>query len=891
MMDNLETVICHLFKRVSAQDVLEGRVRADNISGERFTQLMRSYSNRYSDTEFKNLYRYLVCEFVDSYHGVEQARRGVECLDVFTLLRFYASWILMVEDNEIVCEYPKLLHWRMVTNQLSEELLVTCFIASWRVREDADHDVRLDWRTSITHNNRELRRILSRGIAENHSHLKGASPVFSLTWVSMMNDLSLYADSEELRRIEKSRRNVNIKYNPLWSEKPFSIQLLEAACIRVLLFFAVTGGYEKYIIECCNILSDDDKLISKRGYLTDIINMLKRPLHYKKLPDYVLTEVLGKGAERSSLTLIFQGERWLMYKMFSGIYEKEPGIMRYKNLFYAYLIIKENFRSEIIQSNSSVGFENFSIYEGRKDVFLDSPFWAEQLVKTAIAVSLIENNAVVSEARITPKDTAEKNLENIKRLDKMIDRAGAYRNRYFYVVHFIKAQEKPLTLGTFTCRHWKERVRYKRQAIALAGFRERYPYCADRIRGIDAANMEIGCGPEVFAQVFRFLSSHTVGLKVDGKICVPQLRVTYHVGEDFLDLVSGLRAIDEAVHFLGMRCGDRIGHALALGLDAQSWYAAKNNRILISQQEYLDNVAWMYHILVAFNVPEQERAKSFLKKEFEYYFQIVYRNAIDQSTLEIIRKKACDYYEGTEWEKYYSRRTYDFNIENYYSSWKLRGDDPQLYQRGFFENQEILRSSRRYWSYYAINRNFPQRQKQRYFQEIGMLYYCYHYNMDVRREGEKPIEKKISKEFVQCVQAIQWEIQKRIAKGGISVETNPSSNYLIGTFKSYDKHPILQFYNKGLVENSEELRRCPQIDVSINTDDAGIFATSLENEYAYMALALEKARDKDGNPMYKKKNIYTWIDNIRKMGLDQSFLSDDEMKVAVREWEQSRIIR
>lgn len=53
---------------------------------------------------------------------------------------------------------------------------------------------------------------------------------------------------------------------------------------------------------------------------------------------------------------------------------------------------------------------------------------------------------------------------------------------------------------------------------------------------------------------------------------VPPLRETYHVGEVFTDIVDGLRAVDEAVHFLNLDCGDRLGHATVLGMDVEKWY-------------------------------------------------------------------------------------------------------------------------------------------------------------------------------------------------------------------------------------------------------------------------------------------------------------------------------
>ena len=61
------------------------------------------------------------------------------------------------------------------------------------------------------------------------------------------------------------------------------------------------------------------------------------------------------------------------------------------------------------------------------------------------------------------------------------------------------------------------------------------------------------------------------------------------------------------------------------------------------------------------------------------------------------------------------------------------------------------------------------------------------------------------------------------------------------------------------------------LHVSINTDDQGVFDTLLENEYALMALALKKARDKEAKPLYDQEDIYDWVDYVRQMGLEQVF--------------------
>ena len=138
---------------------------------------------------------------------------------------------------------------------------------------------------------------------------------------------------------------------------------------------------------------------------------------------------------------------------------------------------------------------------------------------------------------------------------------------------------------------------------------------------------------------------------------------------------------------------------------------------------------------------------------------------------------------------------------------------------------------------------------------------------------KKIIEKKVSADYIRGVKLIQKAMQWEISERGIAIETNPSSNYMIGTFSKYDQHPITTFYNNGLTSERELLKSSSQIWVSINTDDQGIFNIKLENEYAFIARALEKKVDENGEKMYSKSMIYDWLDKIRKMGLNQSFLT------------------
>jgi adenosine deaminase len=124
---------------------------------------------------------------------------------------------------------------------------------------------------------------------------------------------------------------------------------------------------------------------------------------------------------------------------------------------------------------------------------------------------------------------------------------------------------------------------------------------------------------------------------------------------------------------------------------------------------------------------------------------------------------------------------------------------------------------------------------------------------------------------MELVEAVQFKMQHELKDKNIGIETNPTSNYLIGTFKRYAKHPITKFHNLGLELDNELIRNCPQLSVSINTDDQGIFSTSLENEYALMAIALEKEKDENGKLKYNSSMIYEWLERIRQMSIGQSF--------------------
>lgn len=596
--------------------------------------------------------------------------------------------------------------------------------------------------------------------------------------------------------------------------------------------------------------------------------------------DYAICEQWLCGREEEQFRNdVLAGERWFLYSVFLYVYENREDWKKNLNWFYLYLVIKANIRNEIIQSNKNVGFDNFKIYQERKEDFINGTEYENIYKRMAVRDTIFNQHITSLEARITPKGNWRELQKNIQSLDEAICKnlkpleVLKLKNRFFYVIHFIKGSDENTE---YECRHYGKRQTIKKQALALAELRQMAVEESNRIHGIDAASAEIGCRPEVFSHAFRYLRNLSVE---DPCAEIPLLRreerpqnlmATYHVGEDFLDIVDGLRAIDEAIYFLDLRCGDRLGHALALGINIDEWYTSKGYRLLISKQDYLDNLVWLYAKIRHFCIRGCEDAQIYIEKRFTDYFNEIYINNINTQYCNDLLDEARDYFDSRKIAHGYKRNNLKFGINEYYDAWKLRGDSPQLYKRGYFRQAAFIYNR---WDYYAINRNYPSNYKIRYTPEVSLLYHMYHYDPQVYKIGNQMVEIKVRDCVIDALKKVRLCMQKVIAQTGIGIETNPSSNYLIGTFKRYDKHPIINWYNAGLTSDPEVLASCPQMQVSINTDDQGVFSTYIENEYAYLALALEKCKDKEGNYLYSRNSILQWLENIREMGNDQSFIS------------------
>ena len=869
-MENLRRVIGIYFQQISSYNILNGDIQYRNFNKHHFNSIVKKKLPYLSDTDTDELYVYLK-QMVDN---------GSSGLDVFTALKIISNEYLMIRDDKPICRYNKLLNWRELAKEIGEDLPICAFLA-YRTQKTGYKWNDFEWDIVIGHDNMQLNRILQRGISDNHFHLFGSAPTFQLVWIKLMNQINNKKYINALKSIDKEKRKTREHYLSEYVETPFEQMHFQAGLIRLILFLYIHNlkiHNWKNAQNCQAYVEENDmrSIIIKyqakiQGILTriegmdlwgtevqndiDSLRLLNDIRQGSDIYDYANLEHEGR-----SINHEFEGERAFMYQMLQGEIdgEKIPNFLM--NWFYAYLAIQIKFREELVQVNDTIGFENFKQYSKRKGKFLYSTLDNKKMIQHAIQGSFESGNLKKLEVRITPGKKAKDISSWIRLCDNIVlqnrkaekeddiletlsyKKKQQYKYDFYYVFHFPKQKDRKLDVKcgiVESCRHEKLRNELEVKAKELIKFRENYPKEAARVLGIDACSQEIDCRPEVFASVFQRLTNHIV--QNSGNIQVKQWKITYHVGEDGRDFVDGLRAIDEAIRFLKMKNGDRLGHGTFLGLDVKKWYEEKRNTIYLPLHDYLDNIVWMYHKLIEFDITTCETLKGHLLAEYDSCFNALYAERLSKTNL-------------------------FYGINTYYEAWKHRDANPKLYKTG--EYTPIL-----HWgenvSVYTNEEGWYNKK------EIINLLYYYHYSADIRY-GKNVSKKKIVPQiYVDGVEKIQKAMQRFVAEKGVCIEANPSSNLVISSMKKYEEHPICNLYNLGLTMNSDELEKCPQVHISINTDDKGVFHTSLENEYALMGRALEKMVDERGNQKYHKQMIYDWIEHIRQNGNQQSFLEDE----------------
>lgn len=592
------------------------------------------------------------------------------------------------------------------------------------------------------------------GFNDLHMHLNGATEV-DVVWQDYLTfPDKIYYELSEVWGVEKVRELLE-QESTLFTPLKFRNLLTVARRLRALLFR----------------LTDPSGSAGVRYSLKGLINRLTdrysvMPGDNSQHPFAVLTIDQNNGKNRMAIEA-------LMYVRVMDYISKNPENGT-AELFHFYLLILGLCNRLLVQQMHQNGFEQF-----QKLTLSGLREYTER--KYSDRFHQIRGNKLqylsFLEGRFSPKAT-EKELTEMLNLvvsgwNSMANadkKRGVETPDMKLVAHFIKKAEGKGRDDVI--RHRSLRIDLWKRAAVLSLLISKYKKYGNLVTGVDAASSEFDAPPEVFAPIFRVLRRSFI-------------HFTYHAGEDFHHLVSGIRAIYEVMTFTDMQFGDRIGHAVAVGLSPSQWLKAIGKQLLMARGEWLDNLIFVYHL----SKLDEGIALDSLKEKL----------------ILAIKKHAGDVYQM------------DYSLDSLEEAWCYRKYEPML----------VFAKDREQASYREVfdEKHWLEIKRLKIGVETKEIMKRYH-NAKFRKHYEEIITVKSNAIFgaggmFLCQRIVLKIMQQR----NIVIETLPTSNIRIGHHRSFRTYHLWNWLKWHEQDND-----IPAI--VIGTDDTGIFATNIFNEYA-----------------------------------------------------------
>ncbi|WP_270806435.1 MULTISPECIES: antiviral RADAR system adenosine deaminase RdrB [Aeromonas] len=408
-------------------------------------------------------------------------------------------------------------------------------------------------------------------------------------------------------------------------------------------------------------------------------------------------------------------------------------------------------------------------------------------------------------------------------------------------------------------------------------------------RGLDVAGDENALKIEWFAPVLRWLRS---GFKTlpDGEGASTGFHLSIHAGEDYAHPASGMRHIDETVRFCEMREGDRLGHALALGIVPKQW-AARQGEMLLPLDEHLDNLVWLWHhasVLSCVLPLAQQVLPLFERRIARFWRRSTWWQAPDlmaandgcgcdgnksvDPLADFEHAPLRDVTPNDLYQAWYLRRNCHFRLNSLSGAWPVDSRElSALPDHQALSEQRTLASqlyqARHRWldslteAPLVIVRMGDEAAAHVGFVPKGSARVGHKVDEGMLEDVDTPAE-------LEFMHALQDWLLTEYDKLGLIIEANPTSNVYIARLQSHAEHPIFRWYppDESVLEQGAEanlfgLRRGP-VRVLVNTDDPGIMPTTLRTEFLLLREAALEL--KVGRTVAER-----WLETLRQYGLEQ----------------------
>ena len=483
-------------------------------------------------------------------------------------------------------------------------------------------------------------------------------------------------------------------------------------------------------------------------------------------------------------------------------------------LFHYYMLLKGQIQSFVVMQPSQLGFSQFQMITDNTFRHQEELHYKKRFLQLASGCS--KKIIHLIEGRFSPKLSVGENCRLVSSIISDYQKACRETNGLLdenclvLVAHFIKRPEKKAE-KVHEVRNYYLRKDLKKRAINLVVMMNNHPQLGKWIKGVDAAASEFDARPEVFAPTFAYLRSSVIS------------HFTYHVGEDFCHLASGLRAVYEAVEFLHLQSGDRLGHCTSLGIPPEMWMERNGNYCYLSRGEWLDDLVFVWYLD---------------KRGILHFSQSVMYN-MERRIEELSEMIYGDVYYPHELSEAWLLRQYVpiEELNDYHSK---------------FSNEFFLRNN-------PIRKIMDVDTKRRVF----VLWRKYHEELQYKQDeiGErKPVgcrflyDELIKIDVSEILGAselhqIQKILLEMLSQKNIVIEALPSSNLRISYYNNLREYHLKHWLND---DNKEKLLPT----VVLGSDDPGIFMTNIYNEYALAYEHLKENKYASAKRLEKIKFIH-----------------------------------
>ncbi len=544
------------------------------------------------------------------------------------------------------------------------------------------------------------------------------------------------------------------------------------------------------------------------------------------------TNNLLKATEKLfSVGKVAQADRLLLLTFFLGW---KRGLIK-ENWLAAYLVGRNLLKSIMVQQNRRADFLYFSSFS-RSDLRRSKVEKEYDYIAQGLSFMFQNITKINIEARITPEKSAKSLQRKIKTIKTIVEKR-AKNVEIKFVIHFIR--EKESSKGEPI--RWKSlRKKVFRQTRAIEKLlKNEKGNLENIINCIDVASKEFYAPPEVFSKAYLYLKRKNLNL-----------HFTYHAGEEFKEPCTGLRSIYEAITFLNLHKGDRIGHGLALGIDPEVGQRYLKRSCFLSIQEALDNSAFLYYLLSTVEREIPDRIK--LREETRNLIETLIREVLEPKEL-LKGFSARDYIDS-----WLLRRNCPLALSQLLSllSWENSREDPFaklvkvlgdrkkkreiLNRLSIHDKFELIASLPDiFYEEFKLPEVIPGIESARGNPKAWQLLFLYSTSEQWFKNGKRLYEREWQVDYG-TIKIIQSELIELVKRRGITVEVLITSNLLITPLEGVKEHPVFKLLEKG-------------VRVVLGSDNPGIQETGIafEVELLYSEL-LKKHGEKRAGKLLKE---------------------------------------